>query len=420
MNIKLLWPSLILMFGAAFLTFHLFQSQFSGGLLNVALDPRVREMLAQGMDDQKALADLDPERELEYRSRFEELKQFQARYLILEHNREQIESRFELAMMIVLALILGGSAAFYYWDYATGERRLRRLQTHLAALAEGRTDIVVDDHRRDRLGRIARMIEETSRVIAVQRTRLASLENLSSWQEAARRHAHEIRTPLTAARMELNQLRRLIRDRAPDLTVAYTEIEESVQEELDRLKEFTQEFTSFARLGQPKPEPVDMDHMLARFATFFEDAWEHLTLDFEQPERPTPTLELDREMVRRVLMNLCNNAALAMADRPGLIRFAARTEGSQVVVSIRDDGPGIDPKVRPHLFKPYTTTRAIGEGMGLGLSICKKIMLDHGGDLLLAHTGSDGTEFHLIFALPSGTDRERPSEQNKERAHEHD
>ena len=68
-----------------------------------------------------------------------------------------------------------------------------------------------------------------------------------------------------------------------------------------------------------------------------------------------------------------------------------------VFLEVADDGPGIAPEIRSRVFEPYATTRKVGEGMGLGLAICKKILLDHGGDLELVASSGAGTTFRLTF-----------------------
>lgn len=108
---------------------------------------------------------------------------------------------------------------------------------------------------------------------------------------------------------------------------------------------------------------------------------------------------MDANLMRQLLVNLANNSAQACDGRTGLLRLRAWREGKQVLADVADDGPGISASVRERLFEPYTTTRQIGEGMGLGLSICKKIMLDHGGDLDLV-SSERGATFRLTF--PAG------------------
>ena len=101
-------------------------------------------------------------------------------------------------------------------------------------------------------------------------------------------------------------------------------------------------------------------------------------------------------MLRQVLVNLAGNSALAFAESGGTVELRFGRDGERWQVDVADDGPGVDPAIRPRLFEPYTTTRGIGEGMGLGLAISKKIMLDHGGDLDLVDSAA-GATFRLTF-----------------------
>ena len=79
------------------------------------------------------------------------------------------------------------------------------------------------------------------------------------------------------------------------------------------------------------------------------------------------------------------------------VRFAIVKTGPRTTLDARDNGSGVPDSLRARIFDPYVTTRRIGEGMGLGLSISRKVMLDHGGDLVLGATSSAGTTFRVIF-----------------------
>jgi C4-dicarboxylate-specific signal transduction histidine kinase len=123
-------------------------------------------------------------------------------------------------------------------------------------------------------------------------------------------------------------------------------------------------------------------------------AWPDVTL--ARDERSVPaTVQADREMLRQVLVNLCNNSALAGAHA---VAFRVGRNGASATLDVSDDGPGIATEIRGRIFEPYITTRPIGEGMGLGLAISKKILLDHGGDLELRRSDR-GASFRLTLPL---------------------
>jgi signal transduction histidine kinase len=177
-------------------------------------------------------------------------------------------------------------------------------------------------------------------------------------------------------------------------------VRESLDHDLERLGRFTEGFTSFGRLPRPKLRRSDLADLTGEFVDLFAAAWPNLGLELRRAPAPPGgfQVDVDPEMLRQVLVNLCDNSSLAIGKRPGrLVLHVAEAEGMGVALSVADDGPGIAEEVRPRLFEPYTTSRPVGEGMGLGLAISRKILLDHGGDLELARTGAEGTAFRLTF-----------------------
>ena len=392
---------------AAALAFHLLQRQLSRGWFAFAVHPDVLALVERSREDQKRLARLDPARETVYRGHFEEAQTLLSRLHVLEYSRQDIVRRYETALLAVVGglFVVAGSA--WAWGQSRQQRRLARLQAALADLAAGRPDVRVAGRRRrrDLIGRIGRMVEQASRLMARDRRRLASLENLSAWQEAARRHAHEMRTPLAAARLELGRVRDVataLED--PRAREELVRLQESVTQELERLHGFTRRFTSFARLQRPSPARHDLVALAGQLVDLFASAWPELTVRLERPEGAMVVL-VDPEMLRQVLVNLGDNSALALrgqARRGTLtLSFAALPEG--VALDVADDGPGVAEELRARLFEPYTTTRRIGEGMGLGLAIARKILLDHGGDLELLRSSAEGTTFRLLFPHPPAT-----------------
>jgi len=436
---------------AALLLFEVCARQLTGAWFTFGVHPEVLRQLELSLADQKRLAGLDPAGAARYRRRFTAVESLLGRLRILEYNRDEVVGRYQAALLIVFGALAAAGAGIYLAGKVRQQGRLDRLRGALARLSAGEVDVEVGERRRDLIGRVAAMVEETSRAMARDRRRLASLENLAAWQEAARRQAHEMRTPLTAARLDLGRLHGLLVGEDGDLDGGdggrrgeSLQLADSVLEELDRLGRFTQAFTSFARLPRPRLCRDDLGAFVAEFAATFGSAWPNLVLvAAAAPAAPgpgpplpaaappaahrgPPRLSFDRDLLRQVLVNLCDNSSQALAAEPGgevaatggaaprgTVTFTvspggpgrgsasrpARQSPSVVVLEVADDGPGIPAAVLPRLFDPYVTTRRVGEGMGLGLAISRKIMLDHGGDLELARTSAAGSVFRLL--LPS-------------------
>lgn len=319
--------------------------QISSVWLDVALHPQVRQALERSLEDQKKLRALDPEQRVRYRSQFDETRTLLNRIEVLRMNRENMLRRFELALVAMFA-IAALLAAVTLW------MRYRRAQ---------------------------------------ERERVEYRDRVTSLQETARRHAHEIKGPLTAARLELERFADLARSGAPESELARAH--ESVAEELDRLARFTRAFSSFGGLGQPILRRESLGQMIEELCSTFANAWPSLEL---KDGGGDAIVCVDRDMLRQVLVNLCSNSARAGATS---VAFAVVKNGARPMLDVRDDGGGIPPSLRTRVFDPYVTTRRIGDGMGLGLSISRKLMLDHGGDLVLLETSEKGTVFRLLFGV---------------------
>ncbi len=378
---------------AAAALFQAVQSRLSDAALAFTVHPEVLGQLEASRDDQRELARLDPERRDAYRARFDQLATTVQRLTVLAHSRERLLRRYNTILLVVFGASVLAVAAAIAVREARLQPRLERLRSSLAALAQGRTDLEVGVGGRDAVGRIAAMVEETSRVMARDRRRLAALQNLSAWQEAARRHAHEMRTPMTAARLELARLVDLLDRTELETTDAMRQAARGAEQELERLGRFASRFTSFARLPSPRRESCDLAGLVREFVATYGGAWPGLELRLSSPGPVWASV--DRDMLRQVLVNLCDNSAHAIGEARGTISFEVGAARGTVTIEVSDDGPGVEASVRDRLFEPYATTRGIGEGMGLGLAISKKILLDHDGDLELTATSSEGTTFRL-------------------------
>lgn len=234
------------------------------------------------------------------------------------------------------------------------------------------------------------------------RRRMQHLTSLEQWQESSRKLAHEIRTPLTALRLDLKRLVQAFGAEAPLAESEMKRCVESMSEELDRLADFAEQFAAFARIRKPEIVAGDVDTLVRDVCETFANAWGWVTIVRVEPAGNTHRAYFDRRMISQVLVNLCTNAANAMAGRPGTITLQAIGSGGHVQLSVRDTGPGLPEKVQERLFAPYNSGEGSREGLGLGLAISKKIMLDHGGDLTLVRTGTDGTEFRLVLPTRIG------------------
>lgn len=341
------------------LVFALLERPFGGSRLLLAAPDETVGLLEASMEDQRRLAALDPEGAAHYRGRFDEIHTLLARMRILEHNRDRLEVRYRSLLWVLMAagfLAVGG----------------------VLALRRGR---------------------DALRLEAVDGERRAAQGNLAAWQEAARRHSHELRTPLTAARLELDRLRR--RHRVLVEAEGADEALTAIDHEIERLGRFAHRFATFARLPEPEPAEHDLYALVEGFAATFADGWPGVDLALAPPPAAPIRARVDGDLLRQVLVNLCDNAAQAMDASGGRVELAVAVRERHAAVTVADDGPGVPPRIAGRLFEPYVSGRPAGSGLGLAIS--RKILLDHGGDLELVADASTGATFRLLVPRAQGT-----------------
>jgi two-component system nitrogen regulation sensor histidine kinase NtrY len=235
-------------------------------------------------------------------------------------------------------------------------------------------------------------------------TPLVRAQKVAAWRDVARRLAHEIKNPLTPIQLSAERLKRHFAD-APDSTRRLVdECARAIVAEVESLKSLVDEFSQFARMPAPKAVPTDLNALLADALALYAGLLTHATVELEAgPD--LPPVRLDPEQVRRVVINLVDNAIEALnearetgrlaADSIGRIRLDTAYDASHGVVRLRvtDDGPGLPAGDRSKLFMPYYSTK--GRGSGLGLAIVRRIIAEHGGSIEAGDNTPHGTCFTI-------------------------
>ncbi len=207
-------------------------------------------------------------------------------------------------------------------------------------------------------------------------TDLLRAQKAAAWQEVAQRIAHEIKNPLTPIQLSAQRLLRHL-DRAsghnPD--ASRTEFEKLVAEcaglierEVQTLESLVDEFSQFARFPAARLAPADVNSIVASAVDLFRGRLEGISLRTELAAS-LPMIKADRELLRRVVANLIDNAAEAMEGTSvRRLRVATRVEGDgdAVEIEISDSGHGISPEDKERLFLPHFSTKERGTGLGLG------------------------------------------------------
>jgi two-component system nitrogen regulation sensor histidine kinase NtrY len=227
-------------------------------------------------------------------------------------------------------------------------------------------------------------------------TYLVKAQRMAAWREVARRIAHEIKNPLTPIQLNAQRIRRKYMSALGDDTATLDQCTRTIIDQVEQLKNMVNEFSKFARMPSANPVPNDLNSLIQEAVNLYRPANDSVSFSFSA-DPSVPVFDLDREQIKRVMVNLLDNAAAA-ARPDGRVSVRTTYDGELSIASIEvsDSGRGIDPKDRDRLFEPYFSRRP--GGTGLGLTIVSTIVSDHNGFIRVKDNPGGGAKF--IIELP--------------------
>lgn len=245
---------------------------------------------------------------------------------------------------------------------------------------------VKDDEGRD-LGAVL-VFEDMSHLVKAQR--------MAAWRDVARRIAHEIKNPLTPIQLNAQRIRRKYGKVVEDGDMVLDQCTKAIVDQVEQLKNMVNEFSKFARMPSANPEPNDLNSLIREVVQLYDQGSRGTKFAFKSDPR-VPVFDLDGEQIKRVMVNLLDNASSA-AGRKGKVEVVTRfkPELSMVVVEVADNGPGIAPEDKERLFEPYFSRKP--GGTGLGLTIVSTIVSDHDGFVRIKDNSNGGAI--IVIELP--------------------
>ncbi len=234
-------------------------------------------------------------------------------------------------------------------------------------------------------------------------TRLRRTESLASLTHLAANVAHEIKNPLGSISIHIQLIQKALEKARledgilPDkkFTEKYLEI---VNQEIERLNTIIVDFLFAVRPIQAELTPTDMTKLLNQLTDFFlpELKKNNIKLQLHFTEQ-LPHLMLDEKLFKQSIINIVQNAIAAMPDG-GVLWFSTQVSDGRCILSIADNGIGIEENVLSRIFEPYYTTKV--SGTGLGLTMVYKVIKEHGGDIQVESLPESGTLFSINLPIP--------------------
>jgi two-component system nitrogen regulation sensor histidine kinase NtrY len=228
-------------------------------------------------------------------------------------------------------------------------------------------------------------------------TPLMRAQKVAAWGEVARKLAHEIKNPLTPIQLSAQRVRKAYLKSAPEFEKILTECTGAIVDEVEALKNLVDEFAQFARLPAAHLVPGSLHDVIDNALSLYDGLFARIRFD-RRLAPDLPAVRLDPDQMKRVVINLVDNAIEATSRRGTVVISTEfdRPHG-RVRLGVADDGPGIPAEERERLFVPNFSTKK--RGSGLGLAIVSRIVQEHQGVIRVEENRPRGARF--VVELPA-------------------
>jgi signal transduction histidine kinase len=291
-------------------------------------------------------------------------------------------------------------------------------ETKLTALSAGANDFITkpfsmtelsvrlknlfDTHTlQQELARQNQVLEATIEQLKETEVQLVHSEKLASLGRMSAGIIHEINNPLNFAKTALYVLRIMTESLSQNEKTEFREVLQDMAEGIDRISSIVSDLRTFTQPHLTQLERVSVVEVVNSALRLLSNEWENkVKIEKEIPE--TQTIWANRNQIIQVLVNLLQNALQALekkhcSETGATIWLRGIEENGESLVIVRDNGEGIASENLQKIFDPFFTTKDVGEGMGLGLSICYRIINQHGGRIQVQSERGAYSEFTLHF-----------------------
>ncbi len=270
---------------------------------------------------------------------------------------------------------------------------LRMIQNRIAQVSLSEKNEMIHYNRSDEIRGLVEeynyMVQELERSASL----LAQSERESAWREMAKQIAHEIKNPLTPMKLNVQHLQRTIQAGKDDPDMV-DRISATLIEQIDSLSAIANEFSDFAKMPRARNARVNLVTKLKSLLQLFETT-DKAQITLELGDLRRVEVFADKEQLMRVFINLVKNGLQSIPEgRDGVIRIRLEThEESKALITVSDNGKGIQEEIRDKLFQPNFTTKS--GGMGMGLAISYNIIRSLGGRIWYETILDEGTTFYI-------------------------
>ncbi|MEA1946884.1 MAG: ATP-binding protein [Thermodesulfobacteriota bacterium] len=249
---------------------------------------------------------------------------------------------------------------------------------------------------------IFKRLEDADKGISELNDQLIQSDKMAALGKMATGIAHEINNPLAIIGEKAGWMRDLLFEEEFQKSKYFKEYATSVdkiEEHVERARKITHTMLGFARRMEHRLDDVDVNNVLNQTIELLQSHAQTNNIKINKEMQPDlPIIASDQSQLQQVFLNLINNAIDAI-EKDGLIDITTRKDDSRIVISIKDNGPGISKENLQKVFDPFFTTKEAGKGTGLGLSASYNIIEKLGGTITAESKLSEGTVFKVMLPI---------------------
>jgi len=297
-----------------------------------------------------------------------------------------------LSQVYFFMLIIAFALAYFLSSYITKSLKTISDKINETSLDQKNEKIVIEANSRE-INSLIKAYNAMVEKLEESATMLAQSEREQAWREMAKQVAHEIKNPLTPMRLTVQSFQRKFDPEDPNLKQKLNDYTKTLIQQIDTMTSVASAFSNFASMPAQQNETLNVVEVVEFSLDIFNEEY----IQFESDEEDIITV-MDRTQLIRIITNLIKNAIQAIPDEQEKksIEVAVKRVGSNVNISVKDNGIGIELEHIEHIFEPKFTTKT--SGMGLGLGIIKNIIENYKGTITFETQYGKGTTF--IVSLP--------------------